>query len=125
MDIVLLVHSLVRFVVLLIAVVGIVKVLVNLVRKSEPAPSDRAIASAFLGVYDLQVLLGLLIIFLGGLTNALHPVVMFIGVVIAHGLQAMSRRSRGANVHLVRLIFYIVPLAIILVGLAIIGHLPA
>ncbi len=125
MDAVLLLHSLVRFIVLLIAVVGIIKVLVSLVQKTEPSRSDRAIGSAFLGAYDLQVLLGLLIIFLGGLTNALHPIVMFIGVVVAHGLQTMARRAQGANVHLVRLIFYVVPLVIILVGLATIGHLPA
>lgn len=124
MDVVLLLHSLVRFVVLLIAIVGIIKVLLNLVQKSEPAPADRAIGSAFLGAYDLQVLLGLLIIFLGGLTNALHPIVMFIGVLSAHGLQAMSRRAEGANVHFIRLAFYVVPLLIILAGLAIIGHLP-
>ncbi len=125
MDIILLLHSIVRFVLLAIAVVGIIKTLMSLGRKGDPAPADRTIASAFLGVYDLQVLLGILIIFLGGLTNALHPIVMFVGVVTAHGLQAMSRRAQGASVHQARLAFYIVPLAIILIGLAIIGHLPA
>ncbi len=124
MDIVLLIHSLVRFLVLLAAVVGIVKTVVSLVAKSAPAPSDRTLASAFLGLYDLQVLMGLLIIFLGGLTNALHPVVMFVGLVTAHALQAASRRSQGRNLDLLRLAFYVIPLAIILVGLAAINRLP-
>jgi hypothetical protein len=124
MDIVLLLHSAVRFLILLAAVVGIIKTAISLVSKRETDPTDRMIASAFRGLYDLQVLLGLLIIFLGGLSNALHPVVMFIGVVTAHALQAVSRRAQGTNVHLLRLAFYVVPLAIILVGLAIINHLP-
>jgi hypothetical protein len=124
MDIVLLLHSLVRFLLLLAAVVGIVKTVINLAGKTEPAATDRTLASAFRGLYDLQVLLGLLIIFLGGLVNALHPVIMFIGVLTAHALQAMSRRAQGMNVHLLRLAFYVVPLAIILVGLAVINHLP-
>jgi hypothetical protein len=124
MDIVLLLHSIVRFLVLLAAVIGIVKTAISLVGKSEPAPSDRMVASAFLGLYDLQVLLGLLIIFLGGLSNALHPIIMFIGVVTAHALQAVSRRAQGMNVHWLRLAFYVVPLAIIVVGLAVINHLP-
>ncbi len=124
MDIVLLIHSLVRFALLVGAIVGIIKTAVNLAQKSEPAPLDRAISSAFVGVYDLQVLLGILIVFLGGLTNALHPIVMFVGVVIAHVLQSMSRRAQGANAHQIRLAFYIFPLVTILLGLAIIGHLP-
>ncbi len=124
MDIVLLLHSFVRFLLLLTAVAGIVTTVILLVRKSEPASSDRMLASAFRGLYDLQVLLGLLIIFLGGLVNALHPVIMFVGVLTAHVLQAMSRRARGANANLLRLAFYVIPLAIILVGLAVINHLP-
>ncbi len=124
MDIVLLLHSLVRFVLLIVAVVGVVVTIVALARKSAPASMDRGIASGFVGLYDLQVLLGLLIILLGGLTNALHPVVMFLGVLAAHGLQVATRRSEGASVHLLRLALYIVPVAIILVGLAVINHLP-
>ncbi len=124
MDIVLLLHSLVRYLLLLAAIAGIVKTFFGIVRGGESSPSDRTLASAFLGLYDLQVLLGLLIIFLGGLINALHPVIMFIGVLSAHALQALSRRAQGTNLNLVRLAFYVVPLAIILVGLAIINHLP-
>jgi hypothetical protein len=124
MDIVLLLHSLVRFLILIAAVVGIVKTLVSLAQKSASDKFDQTMVSAFLGLYDLQVLLGILIILLGGLTQAIHPIVMFIGVLIAHGMQSMTKRAQGANVPLYRLGFYVLPLLVILIGLASIGHLP-
>lgn len=124
MNIVLELHSIVRFLVLLLAIVGIVLALVGLAQKKTPAKMDQTAGSIFLGLYDLQMLLGILVILLGGLTNALHPVVMFIGLVVAHGLQRMTQRAKGTNIHMMRLGLYVVPLAIILLGLAVINHLP-
>ena len=124
MDIVLLLHSLVRFVILLVAVVGVIKVLIVLVQKSKPDQIDQMLASVFTGLYDLQVLLGLLLILLGGLSQAIHPIVMFIGVLLAHGLQVMTKRAEGTRATMYRLALFIVPLVVILVGLATIGHLP-
>ncbi len=123
-DIVLLLHSLVRFVILLVAVVGVVKVLIALVQKSKPDQMDQTLASAFTGLYDLQVLLGLLLILLGGLTQAIHPIVMFVGVVLAHGLQMMTKRAEGTRATMYRLGLYVISLLVILVGLASIGRLP-
>jgi hypothetical protein len=123
MDIVLFIHSLVRFVILLVALAGIVAALMAMARKSVPRNLDRTLASAFVGLYDLQALLGILIILLGGLSQAVHPIVMFVGLVAAHGLQRMTRRERS-NTPLLRLALFVVPLLIILVGLASIGHLP-
>ena len=124
MDIVLLLHSLVRFLILIAAVVGIVKALISFAQKRAADTLDQTMASAFLGLYDLQVLLGILIILLGGLTQAIHPIVMFIGVLLAHGLQSMTKRAEGPTMPVYRLGFYILPLLVILVGLASIGHLP-
>ena len=124
MYIVLELHSIVRFLVLLLAIVGIVLALVGLAQKKTPAKMDQTAGSIFLGLYDLQILLGILVILLGGLTNALHPVVMFIGLVVAHGLQRMTQRAKGTNIHVMRLGLYVVPLAFILLGLAVINHLP-
>lgn len=124
MNIVLELHSIVRFLVLLLAIIGILLALVGLAQKKTPAKMDQTAGSIFLGLYDLQMLLGILIILLGGLKDALHPVVMFIGLVVAHGLQRMTRRAEGTNIHVMRLGLYVVPLAIILLGLAVINHLP-
>lgn len=124
MDIVLAIHSVVRFLILLAAVVGILKVLVSLVQRAEADRFDQTIASAFLGLYDLQALLGILIILLGGLSQAIHPIVMIAGLILAHGLQSMVKRAAGSTAAVYRLALYVVPLLIILVGLSIIGHLP-
>lgn len=124
MDIVLLIHALVRFLLLIVALVGVIYTLVGLFQQRAPVQMDQTLGSVFVGVYDLQMLLGLLIILLGGLTQAIHPVVMFIGLVVAHGLQTMTRRAQGPQVWPMRLALYIAPLVIILVGLASIGRLP-
>ncbi len=120
MNIILEFHSLVRFVILLAAVIGIVKTVIALLQKRAPANIDRTLASIFLGLYDLQFLLGLLIILLGGLVDPLHPIVMFIGLAAAHMLQAATQRAEGSALQRNRFLFYVVPLAIILLGLAII-----
>ncbi len=124
MEIVLLLHSIVRFVILVIAIVGLVKAIITLAQSSAADKLDQTLAAAFVGTYDLQMLLGILIIFLGGLTQAIHPVVMFVGIVAAHGLQSFTRRGEGQQAKLYRLLLYIVPLVIVLFGLATIGRLP-
>lgn len=124
MEIVLAIHSIVRFFILLAAVVGILKVLVSLVQKTQADRIDQTVASTFLGLYDLQALLGVLIILLGGLSQAVHPIVMIAGLILAHGLQSMGKRADGAVAAVYRVALYVVPLLIILVGLSAIGHLP-
>ena len=121
-SIVLGIHSLVRFVILIIAVVGVVVSLASMGNRKQGS-LDKTLASAFVGLYDLQALLGILIILVGQLTQAIHPIVMFIGLVAAHGLQSMTRRE-GSNAAILRVALFVVPLLIILVGLYAIGHLP-
>jgi hypothetical protein len=123
-TIVLSIHSIVRFVILLVALVGLIKAIIGSAQKGKADKADQVLAAAFVGLYDLQTLLGILIIFLGSLTQAIHPVVMFVGIIAAHVLQSMSKRGEGQQAGLYRLALYIVPLAIILFGLATIGRLP-
>ena len=123
MDIVLEIHSLVRFLILLAAIIGIITAVISLVQK-KANQFDQTIASVFLGLYDLQALLGVLIILLGGLEQALHPIIMIIGLLLAHGLQSMVKRADGSTAALYRLALYIIPLLVILVGLNSIGRLP-
>ena len=123
-SLLLMLHGLVRFLILLAAVVGLVKAVISLAQSRAPDKFDQMLASAFVGTYDLQMLLGILIIFLGGLLQAIHPIIMFVGIVTAHGLQRMTRRAEGQQARIYQLLLFIVPLAIILIGLASIGHLP-
>ena len=124
MGIVLGIHSIVRFLILLAAIVGVVKALIGLAQRGKADQMDQTIASVFVGLYDLQALLGILIILLGGLSQAIHPIIMIIGLVVAHGLQTMVKRADGSMAAMYRLGLYIIPLLIILAGLATIGHLP-
>lgn len=123
-TIVLSIHSIVRFVLLLVAIIGLVKAVLALAQKGKADKADQALASAFVGLYDVQALLGILLIFLGVFSQAIHPLVMIVGLIAAHVLQSMSKRGEGQQAGLYRLALYIVPLAIILFGLAIIGRLP-
>lgn len=124
MDIVFFIHSLLRFVILVVALAGVVLALVSISNKQLLEKQQRMLAAAFVGLYDLQALVGILLILLGGLTQAVHPLVMLIGVIVAHGLQSMTKREAGPNAAVTRLALFVVPLAIIAVGLASIGHLP-
>jgi hypothetical protein len=124
MEFVLSLHSLVRFALLLAAIVGLVKALVSIAQKSAMAKIDQTLSAIFVGLFDLQALLGLLVILLGGLKGPLHPILMFVALVIAHWIKMIIQRAEGANVSQLRLALYALPLAIILLGLALIGRLP-
>lgn len=125
MNIVLLLHSLVRYALLLVMIVGLLRTIISWARRSPPAQLDQTLAAVFVGLFDLQALLGLLIIFLGGLVGPLHPLLMFIALVFAHWMQSIAKQSTGATVSQVRMAMYVVPLTIILFSLALIGHLLA
>ena len=123
MDIGVQLHSIVRYAVLVAALIGLTKAVISLVQNSASDKTDSILSSTFLWLFDVQAALGVLIILQGGLRGPLHPLLMFVALVIAHVLGSVVKRAAGANINLLRLAFYIVPLAIILFGLLIIGQL--
>ena len=123
MDIVLWLHSLVRYLVLLGAIIGLLKALFASPSQIASDSSDRIVMVVFLGLLDLQALLGVLVILLGGLRGPLHPLLMVMALVLAHWLGTLVRRAPQTNGRALRLALYGAPLAIILFGLAILGQL--
>ena len=123
MDIVLLLHSLVRYLVLLSAITGLIKALSASLTQSPPDSIDRILTIVFLGLLDLQTLLGILVILLGGLSGPLHPLLMLIALALAHWLGTLVRRAPETTQRSLRLALYGAPLAIILLALAILGQL--
>jgi hypothetical protein len=123
MDLVLLLHSIVRYLVLIAAVLGLIKAVVSAAQKSAGGKADGILSAAFLGLLDLQALLGLLIILLGGLLGPLHPLVMFIALVLAHWLSITIKKAQGPRTAWMRIALFVVPLPLILFGLLIIGQL--
>src|SRR5258708_35445707 len=91
MTIVLTVHSLVRWVITLVALALIVRLSVGLLKKQPFDPVAAGLTSAFAGLMDTQMLLGVLFFLVSGFggtgfpTYRLeHAVTMLLAVIAAH-----------------------------------------
>jgi hypothetical protein len=91
MDILLMLHSIVRWIILLVAVIAIVKFALGWLRGGEFKGMDRGLASGFSGLMDLQVLLGIIYLLWNGFAEEGfptfrigHALVMIIAAVVAH-----------------------------------------
>lgn len=120
MAILLEIHSIVRWVIVVVGFVAIAKFLVGWARKSAFGKMDRGLSTSFSGLLDLQVTLGLLYFFLTGfggvgfpMFRIEHMVTMLIAVVIGH---APSMFKRAGNEHVVAFYAVIGALVLIMVG---------
>jgi hypothetical protein len=99
MEILLTLHSWTRWLVVIVGVIAFIKFLVGWLRKSSFQPMDRGLMSGFVGLLDLQFLLGLILFIWGWLDVGLarfraeHAFTMILAVALAH----MSRRWREAD----------------------------
>lgn len=91
MTILLTLHSLNRWLVTLAAIALIVRLIIGLVKKQPFDKTASALTSAFTGLMDVQMLLGLLFFVLDGLGKTgfplyrwEHVVIMFLAVMVAH-----------------------------------------
>jgi hypothetical protein len=91
MDFVLMLHSLVRWLVLLAAVWAVIKFAIGWLRGGAFGGLDRGLSLGFSGLLDLQALLGLIVLIGGGLAGAgfpryrlEHAVLMLAAVVVGH-----------------------------------------
>ena len=108
----LIVHSYLRWLVLLAAVVAIVRMTRGYSRGVTYGPADRRYAAMFVGIFDLQFLTGLILYGVSPLTRgamqnmptamqdahtrffvAEHPLMMFVALCVAHGASIWSRRA--------------------------------
>ena len=86
MDIILAVHSINRWLIVLIGVIAAIKFLLGWLTKSNYQPVDRGLMSAYTGLLDLQLLLGIILLIFGGVEQYRieHAVTMIIALVLAH-----------------------------------------
>ncbi len=123
MSIVLLLHSLVRWVVILVALAALVKFGLGFVRRSKPDKMDQGLMSGFSGLIDLQALLGIILALSVGLTTnrvgdfVPHIVIMLIAVVTAH-LPMRWRRADDTAVLRNNLGVIVAVLVLIVAGIA-------
>ena len=100
MDILLTVHSWLRWLILFIAVVAAVKFLVGWLSKSAFQSMDRGLLMGFSGLMDLQATLGIILLLWGGFTGTgfpayrlAHGLIMILAAAVAH----MSARWRNSD----------------------------
>ncbi|MBI1794633.1 MAG: hypothetical protein HYR70_10620 [Chloroflexi bacterium] len=73
MDIILAIHSLVRWAIILVAAIAIIKFTISWAGNSSFKGMDRGLVSGYSGLIDLQVLLGLVYLIWNGLAGAGFP----------------------------------------------------
>jgi hypothetical protein len=100
MNILLMAHSGLRWLVLLVAVIAIVKFLVGWLARSQYKGMDRGLMAGFTGLMDLQGTLGLILLLWGGFAGLgfpryrlEHGLIMIVAAVVAH----LSTRWKGAE----------------------------
>jgi hypothetical protein len=73
MGILLVIHSILRWIIIIVGLIAVIKFLIGWVRKSEFGGMDRGLSSGFSGLIDLQVTLGLLYFLINGFAGAGFP----------------------------------------------------
>jgi hypothetical protein len=124
MAFVLTLHSIVRWLVVLVAVAAIVRYALVMAGRAQPSGMDRGLMSGYTGLLDLNVLLGLILIIGLGLTTQSieHAVTNIVGVVAAHVVAQRTKKMEDAKLKArTNLLGVVISLAIIVVGVALIG----
>ena len=100
MAILLMLHSLVRWVIVVVAVAAIIKFTIGWAGNSAFKGMDRGLASGFSRLMDLQVLLGLIYFIWNGIAVMgfpLYRIEHMITMLIATGLSHVSTRLKNLN----------------------------
>jgi hypothetical protein len=124
MGFVLTLHSIVRWLVVLVAVIAVVRFALVMAGRAQPAGMDRGLMSGYTGLLDLNVLLGLILIIGLGFTpqRIEHAVTNIIAVVVAHFLAQRAKKIEDVKLKArTNLLGVVISLLIIVVGVALIG----
>lgn len=92
MNILLMIHSIVRWLIVIVASITVIKFALGWLRGGAFSGMDRGLASAFSGLIDLQVLLGFIFFFWNGFAAGIgfplyrieHMAIMLVAAVVAH-----------------------------------------
>ena len=79
-------HSINRWIIVVVAVIALIKFLLGWLRSQEYQPADRVLMAAYTGLLDLQLLLGIILLIGLGLVDYRieHAVTMLIAIILAH-----------------------------------------
>jgi hypothetical protein len=126
MNIVLILHSLVRWILVLVSLIAMVKFALGWLRRSRVESSDRVLMSVFGGLIDLQALLGIIFLLWQGFGTPIgfplfrieHAVTMIVAVLVAHIPAAWKKNDTTAALRNDLFVVCAV-LAIIFLGIAV------
>ncbi len=125
MAFVLTLHSIVRWLVVLVAVVAVVRYALVRAGKAQSSGMDRGLMSGYTGLLDLNVLLGLILIIGLGEWETVqieHAVTNIIAVVVAHIFAQRAKKMEDAKLKArTNLLGVVISIAIIVVGVALVG----
>lgn len=124
MNILLMLHSILRWIILLVAMAAIVKFALGWLRGGAFSGMDRGLMSGFSGLMDLQVTLGIVFLLWSGFTDVgfpmyriEHGVTMIIAAVVGH-LSARWKKADDRTRFRNNLFIIIAALVLILVGIS-------
>jgi hypothetical protein len=122
MGIFLSIHSILRWVIVVVGVAAILNFLVGWARKSSFSQMDRGLVSGFSGLMDLQVTLGLLYFLFTGFGGAGFPMfriehltTMLVAALAAH---APAMFKKAANRHAVAFYAVLGAMLLVVIGVA-------
>jgi len=119
------VHGLVRWLVVIVAVVAVVRYALVMAGKAQSSGMDRGLMSGYTGLLDLSVLLGVIIIIGLGeweMVQIEHAVTNIIAVVIAHIFAQRAKKIEDPKLKArTSLLGVVISILIIVVGVAFVG----
>ncbi len=124
MGAVLTLHSIVRWLVVIVAVVALVRYALVVTGRAQSNGMDRGLMSGYTGLLDLNVLLGLILIIGLGFTaqRIEHAVTNIIGVAVAHILARRAGKIDDAKLKArTNLLGVLISIGIIVIGVALVG----
>ena len=123
MGLVLTLHSIVRWLVVIVAVIAVVRYALVMSSRAQSNGMDRGLISGYTGLLDLNVLLGLILIIGLGFTapRIEHAVTNIIGVAVAHIFAQRARKIDEVKLKArTNLLGVVISILIIVVGVALI-----
>lgn len=125
MNILFMAHSGLRWLVLLVALIAIVKFLLGWLTRSSFKGMDRGLMAGYSGLLDLQSALGIILLLWNGFTGAgfpryrlEHGLIMIVAAVVAH-LSSRWKNAEDAIRFRNNLFLIVASLVLVLIGIAV------
>ncbi len=112
------IHGDIRWLILLVGLVALVKFILGLVQKKEYQKIDRRLMLAYTIVLDINVLFGIINLFREGFTreHMEHGFMMILALIVAHSTAAWRNSDDSAKIFRNNIIAILVSLAFIVAG---------